>query len=172
MTEPEYGETTEKPKLEWLKITLIGMAGYLLGSFFPAGYVRYFIQSNLFPETLVYQEPKFDRSLLKSAIEVTPEQLTSTLDTNPSLFGQKFMDKPVKLTGVIKFFLEGSSNPEKLTLTLTTGGDYGTGIIMTFDDPKSPDVIALRKEKPVTAVCMATAISSDNVHLDHCEVAK
>lgn len=172
MSEDEFNDDYRRPKLGWLKIAVIGMAGYLLGSFFPTGYVRYFIQSNLFPETLVYQEPKFDRNLLKGAIQVTPEELTQTLDANPSLFGQKYMDKPVKLTGTVKFFLKGSTTPDKLTLTLTTGGDYGTGVIMTFDDPKSPDVIALRKERPFTALCMASAISSGNVHLNHCEVVK
>ena len=172
MDDEQEDFVTTKPRLGWLKIAAIGMAGYLLGSFFPAGYVRYFIQSQIFPETLAYQKPAFDRSKLEGAIQVTPSELTNALDTNPSLFQQKYLDKPVKLTGRIKFFLNGSMSSDGLVLTLDTGGDYETGVIMTFDDPKADGVVALRKEGPVTAVCMATAISSDNVHLDHCEVPK
>ncbi|MDB5680678.1 MAG: hypothetical protein JWO16_483 [Sphingomonas bacterium] len=167
------GESISKDRrLGWLKIVFIGMAGYLLGSFFPAGYVRYFIQSKLFPETLSYKEPKFDRAKLQGAALVTPEELTSTFDANPGLLRKKYLDQPVKLSGTIKYFLEGSASSDGLTLTLDTGGEYGTGIIMTFGDPTSPSVTALRKSGPVTAVCLVSGTTSDNVHLNHCEVAK
>ena len=163
---------SSKPRLGWLKICLIGMAGYLLGSFIPAGYVRYFIQSQLFPETLGSQKPVFDRAKLEGAIKVTPSELTDTLDANPALFQQKFMEKPVKLTGQIKYFLTGSMSSDGLVLTLDTGADYETGIIMTFDDPKSAGVVALREGGSVNATCMVSGISSDNAHLGHCEITK
>lgn len=155
----------------WIVVTLIGMSGYLLGSFFPAGYIRYLIQSKLFPETLAYQEPTFDRSKLRGAVNVKPSDLTNALDANPALFEKAYLDKPVRLTGTVRFFLEDSSGNGGLTLTLETGGDYRTGVIMTFDDKKDEKVVALRQGGSVTATCMASGTTSDNVHLTHCEIS-
>lgn len=163
--------TSKMRKFDWLKIALIGMAGYLAGSFFPAGYVRYLVQSKLFPETLAYQEPKFDRAKLRGAAAVTPKVLTDTFDANPAVFQQRYLNKPVKLSGTVKYFLKGSSSKDELTLTLDTGGDYETGIIMTFDDPQTAGVLALREGGQVSATCLASGTSSDNVHLSHCETS-
>jgi len=157
-------------RLGLLKVAVIGMVGYLAGSFLPAGYIRYFIQLKLFPETLAYQEPKFDRAKLQGAILVTPKTLTDAFDLNPALFQKKFLEKPVKLTGTIKFFLKGSSSKDEFTLTLDTGADYETGIIMTFDDPQAAGISRLREGGVVTATCMASGTSSNNVHLSHCEL--
>lgn len=168
--EPQ-SEQSPMRRLGVLKIAVIGMAGYLLGSFFPAGYVRYLVQSKLFPETLVVEQPKFDRAKLQGAATVSPDELTDTLDNSAGLFRQKYLDKPVKLSGTIKYFLNGVSSDNELTLTLDNGRDYGTGIIMTFYDAKSAGVVALRKDGPVTATCMITGVSSDSVHLNHCEVS-
>ena len=173
MTDEAVSDLPFRPKLGALKIALIGMAGYLLGSFFPAGYVRYFIQSKLFPETLAYQPQSFDRSKLSGAVSVLPSELTDTLDQNPSLFRQKFLDKPVIVSGTVKFFIDGALGSDGLTLTLDTGDGFGdTGIFMSFDDPKADGVVALRKGGPVTATCMTTGMTTDSVHLGHCEVTK
>jgi tRNA_anti-like len=163
--------TIRRRKFDWLKIALIGMTGYLVGSFVPAGYVRYLVQSKLFPETLAYNEPKFDRAKLRGAVAVSPKTLTDAFDTNPAVFQQRYLDKPVKLTGTVKYFLKGSSSSDELTLTLDTGGDYETGIIMTFDNPKAAGVLALREGAQLTATCLASGTSSDNVHLSHCETS-
>lgn len=170
MTDQSEGKSSTR---RWLLPISIGLAGYLLGSFFPAGFVRYLIQSTLFPETLAYAEPKFDREKLKGAIAVTPSELTDTLDANPSLFRVKYLEKPVTLSGDIKYFLDGALGSQALTLTLDTGDAYGaTGIIMTFDDPAAPGMSALRKDGPIKATCMATGMTTDSVHLGHCELTK
>jgi hypothetical protein len=169
--ENENLSAVRKPRFNWLKIALIGMTGYIAGSFLPAGYVRYLIQSKLFPETLAHNEPKFDRAKLRGPAAVAPKTLTDAFDTNPAVFQQRYLDKPVKLTGTVKYFLKGSSSNDALTLTLDTGGDYETGIIMTFDDPRAAGVLALREGGQVTATCLASGTTSDNVHLSHCETS-
>ena len=169
--EPQLSRLMAKKK--WLLPIAIGMAGYLLGSFFPAGFVRYLIQSKLFPETIYNGEPEFDRTKLNGAISVTPSDLTDTLDANPSLFREKFLDKPVTLEGTIKYFLDGALASQALTMTLDTGDTYGaTGIIMTFDNPSAPGMSALRKGGRVKATCMTEAMTTDNAHLGHCELVK
>lgn len=169
MDEINEADTPKRRGLDRLKIVLIGMVGYLLGSFFPAGYVSYLVRSKLFPETIVQSNPVFDRSKLRGAQDATIRDLLDTKDVNPSLFKQRYMDKPVIVTGNIKYFLGSSLAADDITLTLDTGSDYD-GIIMTFDDPKEPNVIALRKDGPIRAVCMVSGISQENVHMSHCEV--
>ena len=168
----ETSSDNSKGRRKWAIITLIGMSGYLLGSFFPAGYIRYFIQSKMFPETLVYEEPPFDRAKLRGAVNAKPSDLTKTFDANPALFDKTYLDKPVRLTGTIRYFLESPIDSEGLTLTLDTGADHGTGIIMTFDNKKDENVIALRQGGKVTATCMTSGTTMNNLHLDHCEVTK
>ncbi len=154
---------------DWLKVTLIGGAGYLLGSIFPAGYVNYLVRSTLFPETLVYQEPEFDVSLLNGAEEVTAKLLLSTLENNPSDFAAKFIDKPVRITGTIDWFMESDAGDKDATLTLDTGNRYDN-VFLSFDDASDPKVIALDKGGSVTASCIVTGTTNSGVHMRHCRV--
>ncbi|WP_157032804.1 hypothetical protein [Sphingomonas changbaiensis] len=148
------------------------MSGYLVGSFFPAGYVNYLIRSRVFPETAVVDPPKFDRRRLTGAEIVTGSELLKALDANPQLFRSKFQGRPVKLVGIIQYFLEGSAGQDDMTLTLDTGSEY-KGIFLTFDNPAAPGMTQLRKGEPVSATCMVSGTTeAANVHLNHCELWK
>jgi hypothetical protein len=172
MDDAEFETPSHSRKLGASKIILIGMAGYLLGSFLPAGFVGYFVRTKLFPESAIGYQEAFDRTKLQGAAKVSWKDLTDAVDINPSLFKQKYEGKPVTLSGKIEHFLDGSLGSTDQTLTLYTGSSYGdTSVIMTFDKPTDPKVVALRKEGPVTATCMVSGSTTDSVHLNHCEVS-
>ena len=155
--------------LSGLQIAVVALAGYVLGSFFPAGYVNYLIRSQLFPETLGYKAPPFDRTKLAGATRVSPESLLATLDENPMLFAQRFEGKPVLINGRVEHFLDTGIGDGRLTITLHTENDFD-GIFLSFDEPRNPSVVALRKERDVRAACMVSSSSGSNIHLEHCEV--
>ena len=164
-------ETSDKKwyHANWLKAAVVGGAGYLLGSIFPAGYMNYLVRSILFPETLIYQEPEFDRTRLNGATTVTVRDLVELLETNPSLFESQYLDKPVKFTGSVEHFLDGAGRPNGQTVTIDTGERYGPSIIITFDDRTTDDVLALREGENMTARCLVTGTSSNSIHMEHCE---
>jgi hypothetical protein len=172
MDEVEFETPPHSRKLGAAKIILIGMTGYLLGSFLPAGFVAYFARSKLFPESAVGYQEAFDRTKLQGAAKVSWKDLTDAVEMNPSLFKQKYEGKPVILSGKIEHFLDGALGSAEQTLTLYTGSNYGdTSVIMTFDNPTDPKVVALRKGGAVTATCMVSGSTTDSVHLNHCEVS-
>lgn len=160
----------DKPALPG-RATLVAVAlsAYLLGSFFPAGYINYLVRSKMFPETLSYREPAFDDKNLKGAQEAKIVPLLDELEKNPSAFAARYVNKPIIIQGQIQYFLDKQIGQEKQTLTLETGSEF-RGIFLEFDDPKNRGLLELRKGGQVRAACMVSSNDSSNVHLSHCSV--
>ena len=101
MDETDVSRTRLGRRTRVLHFCLVALAGYLLGSFLPAGYVSYLVRSKLAPETLPYQEPPFDRAKLDGARYVPTQVLLGALETNPQLFRQTYENKPVIVSGTV-----------------------------------------------------------------------
>ena len=158
-------------RLNYLKIALVGVVGYVVGSFLPAGYVNYMIRSRIFPETVEYRRPAFDRTKLRAAQPTTIAALLDTLKENPALFAQRYEGKPVIVGGTIEHFINGAAGDERLTFTLETAREFES-VFLSFDNPRDPSVVALRRGGPVRAACMVSITTTSSVHLDHCEVTR
>ena len=152
-----------------LKIGLTGLAGYLLGSLLPFGYVSYVVRSWITPTATGYDEPAFDRSLLKGAKRVATGELLDSLESNPSFFASQYLDKPVTVVGQIDWFMQDDADQDGATLTLDAGSEY-RNIFLSFDNDKDPKLLGLRTGQVVEATCMVTGTTSSAVHMSHCEV--
>ena len=169
MTDQESSKLRNTKRLGWLKVSVIALAGYVLGSVVPAGHLNYLVRAKFFPQTLVIEEPKFDRSLLRNAEVVTLSELLAAKNDNYPLFKQKYEGKPVKLVGTVQYFLADSSHDKSVVLTLKGPTDYD-GAILTFDDASAPGMTDVKKGEPVASTCVVSGASSENVHLNYCEL--